>query len=442
MNIPANGSNFKKAGFMKVSIIPSDVTTSKSLKENSIDRLARQLLFGKLEKIRRGQITIVDKGQFHTFGKSTDAFPLKATIRVNHPRFYTCIALGGSIGAGEAYMDALWSTDDLTTVIRIIIQNQSVFEEMEKGWARLSVPLHRIYHALRRNTLQGSQANIMAHYDLGNDFYSLFLDETMTYSCGIFEHDQSSMEAASLAKYRRICQKLQLTGKDHVAEIGSGWGGFAVFAARHYGCRVTTTTISRQQYEMAFEQIRHAGLSDKITLLHEDYRHIEGLYDKLVSIEMIEAVGHQYLDTFFATCSRLLRNDGMMALQAITIRDQLYEQHKNSVDFIKRYIFPGGCIPSITAMTSSIAHATDLKLFHLEDITPHYIMTLKKWRERFFSNIEKVRALKFPENFIRMWEFYLCLCEAGFAERYIGNIQMLLTKPMCRRTSLLPSLDD
>ncbi len=442
MNIPANGSNFKKADFMKVSIIPSDVTTSKSLKENSIDRLARQLLFEKLEKIRRGQITILNKRRFHTFGKSTAAFPLKATIRVNHPRFYTCIALGGSIGAGEAYMDGLWSSDDLTNVIRIIIQNQPVFEKMEKGWARLSVPLHRIYHALRRNTLQGSQANIMAHYDLGNDFYSLFLDETMTYSCGIFEHDQSSMEAASLAKYRRVCQKLQLTAKDHVIEIGSGWGGFAVFAARHYGCRVTTTTISRQQYEMASQQIRNAGLSGKITLLHEDYRHIKGLYDKLVSIEMIEAVGHQYLDTFFATCSRLLRSDGMMALQAITIKDQLYEQHRNSVDFIKRYIFPGGCIPSITAMTSSIAHATDLKLFHLEDITPHYTMTLQKWRERFFSNIEKVRALKFPENFIRMWEFYLCLCEAGFEERYIGNIQMLLTKPMCRRTSLIPSLDD
>jgi len=423
---------------MKAGIIPSEIADSKPFKKSSIGYFTQQFLFEKLKKLRRGQITIMDLGQFKTFGQITKAFPLKTTIRIYHPRFYTRIALGGSIGAAEAYMDGFWSTDDLTTVIRILIQNQSVFDEMEKGWARLSIPFHRIYHTLRRNTLPGSQANIIAHYDLGNDFYALFLDETMTYSCGIFEREQSSLAEASIAKYRRICQKLQLTRKDHVLEIGTGWGSFAIFAAKYYGCRVTTTTISPEQYKLAFQRIRQEGLTDKITLLCRDYRKMEGCYDKLVSIEMIEAVGHQYLDTFFSTCSRLLCENGMMVLQAITIRDHLYEQHKNSVDFIKRYIFPGGSLPSIAAMTTSIAHATDLILFHLEDITPHYAKTLQEWHKGFFSNIGKVRAMKFSETFIRMWEYYLCYCEAGFTERYIGNVQMLLTKPLCRREPVLP----
>ena len=425
---------------MKKSIIPSKTGLPRHFNRNSIEQFARQFLLDKLEKIRHGQIILEDRGQFYTFGKVTNAFPLKTAIRIHDPRFYACIVLGGSIGAAEGYMDGLWSTEKLTTLIRILIRNQSVFEEMEKGLARLSSLLHWIYHLLRRNTLQGSQANIIAHYDLGNDFYALFLDKTMTYSCGIFEHDQSSMEEASMAKYRRICQKLQVSSKDHILEIGTGWGGFAIFAAKHYGCCVTTTTISPKQYKLAFQRIRQEGLQNKINLLFRDYRHIDGSYNKMVSIEMIEAVGHQYLDTFFATCSRLLCDDGMMVLQAITIRDQLYEQHKRSADFIKRYIFPGGCLPSIAAMTDSITKTTDFTLFHLEDITPHYVKTLREWRNRFFDNIDKVRSMGFPESFIRMWEFYLCYCEAGFAERYIGNVQMLLTKPLCRRKPLLPSL--
>jgi cyclopropane-fatty-acyl-phospholipid synthase len=294
---------------------------------------------------------------------------------------------------------------------------------------------------MRRNTLSGSRDNIVAHYDLGNDFYKLFLDETLTYSCGIFEKKTSSLKQASLAKYRRICEKLQLSPDDHVVEIGTGWGGFALFAAQNYGCRVTTTTISKEQYQLANQRFQSAGLADKITLLFRDYRKLSGHFDKLVSIEMIEAVGHQFLDAFFAACSRLLREDGMMLLQAITIRDQVFEQHKRSVDFIKRYIFPGSCIPSITAMSDAIAGSSDLKLFHLEDITPHYTRTLRTWRERFFSNIDKVRAMNFPETFIRMWEYYLCYCEGGFAERYIGDVQMLLTKPLCRRAPLLPPVE-
>ena len=426
---------------MKADIIPVEAPALEELRERSMDRLARRLLFGKLKSLRRGCLKFVDRERSVTFGQSSAAFPLQATIRVRHSRFYAYTVLGGSIGAAEAYMDGLWSTDDLTTVVRILVLNQAVFEEMEKGWAWLSLPLYQAYHFLRRNTLVGSRDNIVAHYDLGNDFYKLFLDETLTYSCGIFEQEDSSLKDAALAKYRRICQKLQLSSDDHVVEIGTGWGGFALYAVQNYGCRVTTTTISKEQYRLAAERFQSAGLTDKITLLFKDYRKLSGRFDKLVSIEMIEAVGHQFLDAFFNACSRLLREDGMMLLQAITIRDQVFDQHKRSVDFIKRYIFPGSCIPSITAMSEAIAGTTDLKLFHLEDITPHYTRTLRTWRERFFSNIEKVRAMNFPETFIRMWEYYLCYCEGGFAERYIGDVQMLLTKPLCRRVPLLPPLE-
>lgn len=427
---------------MTVSIIPSENTISKPFKEKSLDRFARKLLVSKLQKIRHGRITIIDRKRSESFGSDSGSFSLQATIRVHDPGFYTCTVLGGSIGAAEAYIHGLWSADDLTRVIRIMIQNQPVFEDMERGLGRLKTLLHQVYHALRRNTLRGSMDNIIAHYDLGNDFYSLFLDETLSYSCALFEKNQSSLKDASLAKYRRICGKLRLVPEDHVLEIGTGWGGFAIFAAGNYGCRVTTTTISREQYKLAGERIRKAGLAHKITLLCRDYRHMEGSFNKLVSIEMIEAVGHQYLDTFFAACNRLLREDGMMLLQAITIRDHLYDQHKFSVDFIKRYIFPGGCLPSVSAMTTSMARTTDLILFHLEDITPHYTRTLREWRTRFFNNIEKVRAMKFPESFIRMWEYYLCYCEAGFSERYIGDVQMLLTKPLCRRSPLILPFED
>jgi len=425
---------------MKVDIIPVEAPALKAEKSHFLDRFARRFLLGLLQKISFGQLTLVEKKQTYEFGRlSADPLP-RAPVWIHHPRFYTRTLFGGTIGAAEAYMEGLWSSDDLTSVIRILVQNQRLFEEMEKGWAWLTAPFHKIHHFLRRNTPAGSRENIVAHYDLGNDFYELFLDETLTYSCGIFEHKESSLSEASLAKYRRICQKLELSPDDHVIEIGTGWGGFALFAARHYGCRVTTTTLSLEQYKRAGERINAAGLSDKITLLHKDYRDLTGRYDKLVSIEMIEAVGHHYFDTFFRVCSRLLREDGMMLLQAITIRDQVFEQHKRSVDFTRRYIFPGSCIPSIAAMTASIARVTDLKLFHLEDITPHYARTLSEWRKRFLSNIDKVRAMKFPEAFIRMWEYYLCYTEGGFAERYIGDVQILLTKPLCRRVPVLPPL--
>ena len=339
-------------------------------------------------------------------------------------------------------MEGLWSTDDLTTAMRIMALNQPVFTEMEKGLARLTSPLYRLYHFARKNTKIGSRKNILAHYDLGNDFYRLFLDPTMTYSCGIFDNEQSTMEEASMAKYDRICKKLQLKPGDRVMEIGTGWGGFALYAVKHFDVHVTTTTISDEQYCFAKERFHDAGLEDRITLLKKDYRDLNGQFDKLVSIEMIEAVGHHYFDIFFKTCSQLLRENGMMLLQAITIRDQEYKRYIHSVDFINRYIFPGGCLTSVGSMLASLTRTTDMTLFHLEDISPHYARTLRQWRNRFFDNIEKVRSLNFPETFIRMWEYYLCYCEGGFSERYIGDVQMLLTKPLCRRASLLPPLAD
>jgi cyclopropane-fatty-acyl-phospholipid synthase len=350
--------------------MPSDAPPLETVKARSTDGLARKFLLGILGKLKRGKITIIEGPNRYVFGETSSLYPLEAVINVYHPRFYRKAVLGGSIGSAEAYMNGLWSADDLTTALRIMALNRDSFERLDKGWSKVSAPLNRAWHFLRKNTRSGSRKNIVAHYDLGNDFYRLFLDDTLTYSCG--DAEDSTMRDASIAKYNRICQKLELSPDDKVIEIGSGWGGFAIYAAQNFGCRVTTTTISDQQFKLAKERIADSGVADRIDLVMKDYRDLKGKYDRLVSIEMIEAVGHHYLDDFFRSCSQLLKPDGVMLLQAITITDQIFERHKRSVDFIKRYIFPGSCIPSITAMTKSIATSTDLRLFHLEDITPHY----------------------------------------------------------------------
>ena len=399
----------------------------------SLNGVGRRLVLAMLEKLEVGQLTVKDGRMVKTFGHKTPEFDLSATIRVHRDDFYRFCAFGGSIGAGEAFMLGHWTSTDLTAVMRIIVRNQQVFGEMDQGWTMLSRPVNQIFHLMRRNTPTGSRENIMAHYDLGNDFYRLFLDETMTYSSGIFETSRSSLKVASIAKYDRLCRKLDLGPDDHVLEIGTGWGGFALYAAEKYGCEVTTTTISQQQYDFAEAKIESAGLSQRIHLLKSDYRELTGQYDKLVSIEMIEAVGHHYYDTFFQVCARYLKDDGLMAIQAITIADHAFEQHKNSVDFIKRYIFPGSCIPSVTALLDAMSRSSDLRLFHMEDITSHYATTLRMWRERFFDNLDQVRELGFEDAFIRMWDYYLSYCEGGFLERYIGNVQMVFSKPLVRR---------
>jgi len=425
---------------MNTSIIPSDAPALENIRTRPIDGQARRFVLGLLGKLKRGQITILDGPHRHVFGKSGAGFPLEAVVTVHHPRFYSKTVLGGSIGSAEAYMSGLWSANDLTAALRIMALNRDILERMDRGWLKLSTPFHKMWHFLRKNTQRGSRRNIIAHYDLGNDFYRLFLDETLTYSCGIFDREDSSLRDASIAKYERICQKLELGPHDDVIEIGSGWGGFAIYAAQNYGCRVTTTTISDQQFTLAKQRIADSGLTDRIDLVLKDYRDLKGKYGKLVSIEMIEAVGHHYLDAYFGACSRLLKEDGIMLLQAITIADQLFERHKRSVDFIKRYIFPGSCIPSIAAISNSIARVTDLCLIHLEDITPHYARTLACWRENFFKNIDAVKALGYSDAFIRMWEYYFSYCEASFAERYNGDVQMLFAKPMNRRKALIPDL--
>jgi cyclopropane-fatty-acyl-phospholipid synthase len=309
-------------------IIPAEAPDLNELKERRIDRIARRVILALLQKLVHGRLTIVESGYRHHFGEKSDRFSLQAVITVHHPQLYTRLLFGGSIGAAEAYMEGLWSADDLTVVMRILALNQKAFEDMEKGLVRLTAPFYKFYHFVRKNTKAGSRKNILAHYDLGNDFYALFLDETMTYSCGIFEKKDSTLREASEAKYDRICRKLQLTAGDRVLEIGTGWGGFAMHAARNYGVQLTTTTISDEQHQFAQNRIKAAGLEDRITLLKKDYRDLSGKFDKLVSIEMIEAVGHHYLTAFFRTCSRLLKEDGMMALQAITIGDQIFDRHK------------------------------------------------------------------------------------------------------------------
>jgi len=413
-------------------IIPSEAPAPGELKERKLDQTARKAVLSLLTKLKHGRLTLIEDNQPYPFGEEPIAASLQADVTVHHSQFYSRILFGGSIGAAEAYMEGLWSTDDLTVVMRILALNQKAFEDMEKGLARITALLYKLYHFARKNTKLGSRKNILAHYDLGNDFYALFLDQNMTYSCGIFEDDQSTLEEAAVAKYDRLCKKLQLKPGHRVMEIGTGWGGFALHAAQNYGVHVTTTTISDEQHRYAEKRFRKAGLEDQISLLKKDYRDLRGEFDRLISIEMIEAVGHHFYLAFFQTCSRLLKDDGLMALQAITIGDQIFDRHKRSVDFIKRYIFPGSCIPSITAISNAVARATDLRLNHLEDITPHYARTLREWRRRFFANIDQVRDMGYPDTFIRMWEYYLCYCEGGFIERYIGDVQMLFAKPLYR----------
>ena len=398
-----------------------------------LQHFARKQVLARLKHLQKGHLTLIENGIKYEFGND---YSLAATVTVNDAHFYGEIAFGGSIGAGEAYMLGYWQVDNLTNMIRIFAANQSVMDTLEGGYQWLSKPFLKCLHYLNRNTADGSRKNIAAHYDLGNDFFKLWLDPSMMYSSAIFSPSKCSLEAASNKKLQVICDKLNLKASDHVVEIGTGWGGFAIYAAKNYGCKVTTTTISKQQFDEAVLRVNAENLTDKITLLLNDYRDLTGQFDKLVSIEMIEAVGHQFYDTYFKKCASLLKPDGMALIQAITIVDQRFEAAKNSVDFIQRYIFPGSNIPSITAMLNSITKSSDLKLYDCEDIGPHYATTLRKWRENFFANINAVRSLGYSEEFINMWEFYLCYCEGGFAERALGDVHLLLIKPENRREAL------
>jgi len=415
---------------MKPTIVPAEFEAADS--DSWLQRMGRRVFLKKLAGLEYGEVTVIDGPERHRFGRRTEEFGLHATVEILHPQTYADVAFGGSAGAGEAYMHGHWKSDDLTALVQIFIRNRHVLNAIDSGAGVATAPLRRLLHILNRNSLSGSRRNIAAHYDLGNDLFALFLGRTMAYSCGVFEREDSTLDEAQLAKFERICRKLKLSPADHLVEIGTGWGGLAIHAAQNYGCHVTTTTISKEQHDWARDKIRAAGLEDRITLLMDDYRDLRGQYDKMVSVEMIEAVGHHYLDTYVAKCSRLLKPNGAMLLQAITIRDQLYESAARGIDFIQRHIFPGSFLPSASVIAESVRRASDMKIFHMEDIGPHYATTLKRWRENFFARLPEVRKLGYPETFVRMWDFYLSYCEGGCRERQMGDLQVLLTKPQCR----------
>ena len=391
--------------------------------------LARSFMWKVLGKLQVGSLTLREGDEAKVFGSTSDGSAPHAEVHVHDTDLYRRILTGGSIAAGETFIEGMWSSPDLTEVTRAFSANMAMLEAMsdKQNWlARLALKLS---HWARRNTSTRSRENISAHYDLGNDFFSLFLDPSMMYSSAVFPSASADLAAASQHKLKLICEDLELKTEDHLVEIGTGWGGMAIFAAEHYGCRVTTTTISREQYDYTVEAVAQKGLEDQVTVLFDDYRDLQGQFDKLVSIEMIEAVGHQFYDTYFQKISHLLKPHGKAVIQAITITEQRYEQARDSVDFIKRYIFPGGCLPSLTVVSDALSRVTDMQMSNLRDIGRDYADTLKVWHASFVNKLDEVRAMGFDDRFIRMWRYYLSYCEGGFRERIIGTHQITLTKP-------------
>ena len=394
--------------------------------------IAKKAILKMLEKVTIGHLTVEDGGEVYSFGEAISDTHLVAHIQVLNPAAYTQVLFNGTIGSGEAYMLNHWSSPNLVDVVRLMVLNQAKLRNMDSKWSWYQKKISSVVDLFKKNTKKGSKKNIAAHYDLSNEFFSLFLDESMMYSSAIYTENTKSLEEASFHKLDHICRSLALKPSDHLLEIGTGWGGMAIHAAKHYGCKVTTTTISQEQYALAKEKVEALGLSDQITLLKEDYRDLTGTYDKLVSIEMIEAVGYRFFDTFFKKCSSLLKDTGVMLIQAITTPDQRYEAEKDETDFIKKYIFPGGCLPSNLYIHQSVARVTDMQNIALYDITLSYAKTLAEWRERFWHNVNDVKDMGFDDIFIRMWDFYLCFCQGGFQERVINTSQYVFAKPMCR----------
>ena len=361
------------------------------------EKIAREAIFRLLSKLQVGSLTLHEGPCSHHFGSVDKPHEPQAEVHIHSPAVFSA---------------------------NLVLLNK--FDASQSVFVRLAL---RIAHRFNRNTFKGSQLNIAAHYDLGNEFFQLFLDPTMMYSSALFSDKSASLEVASETKLDELCQQLELKADDHLLEIGTGWGGMAIHAAKNFGCRVTTTTISQEQYDFASSRVREEGLEGQITLLCEDYRNLTGEYDKLVSVEMIEAVGHDFYQNYFRMCSGLLKPNGKMVIQAITMADQRYKEARDSVDFIKRYIFPGGCLPSVAVMAQHIARDTDMQIVHLRDITNDYAETLAHWRQRFLANLEAVRGMGFSEEFVRMWDFYLCYCEGGFRERVISTVQLAFAKP-------------
>lgn len=402
-----------------------------------VSRISRQLVCHQLSQLGHGRLVVREAGfEDLVFGDGNDAHPAAELIIHDHTTWRDLVT-GGSVGAAESYVAGDWSTPDLTALLRFFTRNIDTMNSFEDKFSWVSKPALKGLHWLNRNTPEGSRKNISAHYDLGNDLFELFLDPTMMYSSAIYPSEDSTLEEAAVHKLDTICRKLDLKPTDRVVEIGTGWGGFAIHAAKHYGCHVTTTTISKEQLELAKERVKAEGLEERITLLFDDYRDLEGQFDKLVSIEMIEAVGPQFLDSYLSQISTLLKPDGLALIQAINMPEQRYKRALKNVDFIQRFIFPGSFIPSFGAILNSMRRESDLVLTHSEDFGFHYARTLRDWCDRFMANRDTLTKQGYDDAFQRLWHFYFAYCEAGFSERAIGVAHLVMAKPGNKRANIL-----
>ena len=404
-----------------------DIAKSHKKKRLWVDAVCRSAVLKRLSGMK-GSFRLVDAWGETMVGCHANGDAV-LTVQIIKSRFYRQVLLQGALGAARSWMEGEWTCSDLTKLFQIFLKDIQMIDGLDSGVSRLGAFLARQSHVARANTRIGSRRNIHAHYDLGNEFFALFLDQTMTYSSAIFESKSDSLEDASVTKLDRLCRKLNLNKDNHILEIGCGWGSFAIHAARTYGCRVTAVTISEEQYQFARKRVNEAKLDQQVQILLCDYRDLSGEYDKIISIEMIEAVGHENLPEFFSVCRRLMKADGCLALQAITMPDRRYRQYLNNCDFIQRYIFPGSCVPSLGALVDASAAKTDLRICHAEDIGLHYAETLRRWRGGFNGCRDSVRALGYDESFIRLWHYYLCYCEAGFDEGYLGDLQLVMAGP-------------
>lgn len=400
--------------------------------------LAQRLLFKALNRFHTGSLTLHDQSGTYVFGNPDQDGP-HASVHIHNTRTYREMLTGGALAAAECYVAGFWDSADLATVVRVFAVNLDTTSTLNKTLGRVTKPLLRLAHWLNRNDKTGSRKNIRAHYDLGNELFEAFLDDSMMYSSAIYPAPDSTLEEAQRHRLDRVCQKLDLKPGDHLLEIGTGWGGMAIHAAQHYGCQVTTTTISDEQHDYTRKRIDELGLADQVTLLKQDYRDLTGRYNKLVSIEMIEAVGHDYLPSYFKVLSERLTDDGAALIQCITMPDQRYREYRSSVDFIRKYIFPGGHLPSLSILMDNMKHHTDLQMVHLEDMTEHYARTLKDWHHRFVEARDQILALGYDDTFYRLWRYYFAYCEGGFTERAIGTHQVMFAKDKNRQAWIDPA---
>jgi len=401
-------------------------TNTQSIEKMIKPSLSKRIVFSLLKKLNGGHIRLIENGSQVLFGDK-DA-TINVTITIHDPKAYSSILWGGSIGAGEAYVEGLWSADDLVGVIQLFSRNLATLEQYEQRFGFLLNITNLFKHRLNRNSKKGSRTNIAAHYDLSNEMYKLFLDKAMQYSSAIYPSAQATLEEAQQHKLKTICEALNLTEDDQLLEIGTGWGGLACYAAKNYGCHVTTTTISDAQFELAKKRVEDENLSQKITLLKKDYRGLTGQFSKIVSIEMIEAVGHKFMPTYFSMIDTLLKPGGKTLIQAITMNDQRYDGYVKNVDFIQRHIFPGGHLPSVSVICDLLKNNTNMYMKQLSDYRIDYAKTLSAWRDSFLENREAITQLGFTDDFIRLWEYYFCYCEGGFRESAIGLVHIELVK--------------